>query len=161
MTAWLVGHSQRFAAAVATRGCYNFSSFYGTADIGVTFGEYVLGGNPWELEERYKKLSPLTYAPDVRTPILLIQNENDLRCPMEQAEQLFVRLRRVGKVETDLIRFPEESHNLSRSGRADRRVERVERIFGWFDRFLRPGASDEKAASRSTPLPSHVHRTRG
>jgi dipeptidyl aminopeptidase/acylaminoacyl peptidase len=156
MTAWLVGHSTRFGAAVATRGCYNFPSFYGTADIGVTFGEYVLGGPPWELEERYNKLSPLTYAPDMRTPILLIQNEGDLRCPMEQAEQLFVRLRRLGKVETDLIRFPEESHNLSRSGRPDRRIERLERLVGWFDRHL----SGETGAPRSAPSASHVHRTR-
>ena len=80
-------------------------------------------------------MSPLTYARQMRTPLLLIHNEGDLRCPIEQAEQLFVQLRRIGKVETDLIRFPEESHNLSRSGRPDRRVERLERIVGWFDRL--------------------------
>jgi dipeptidyl aminopeptidase/acylaminoacyl peptidase len=138
MTAWLVGHTQRFGAAVATRGCYNFQSFYGTSDIGTTFGEYVLGGPVYDHEALYREKSPLTYARAIRTPLLLIHNENDLRCPMEQAEQLFVQLRRLGKVETDLIRFPEESHNLSRSGRPDRRVERLERIVGWFDRFLTP-----------------------
>ena len=136
MTAWLVGHTDRFAAAVATRGCYNFSSFYGTSDIGPTFGDYILGGPVYERSELYHERSPLTYAPRMRTPLLLIHNEGDLRCPMEQAEQLFVRLRRLGKVETELIRFPEESHGLSRSGRPDRRVERLERIVGWFDRFL-------------------------
>jgi len=136
MTAWLVGHTQEFAAAVATRGCYNFHSFYGTSDIGPTFGDYILGGPVYDLEERYRAMSPLTYARQMRTPLLLIHNESDLRCPTEQAEQLFVQLRRIGKVETDLIRFPEESHNLSRSGRPDRRVERLERIVGWFDRFL-------------------------
>ena len=135
MTAWLVGHTREFAAAVATRGCYNFHSFYGTSDIGPTFGDYILGGPVYELEERLPS-SPLTYARQMRTPLLLIHNEADLRCPMEQAEQLFVQLRRIGKVETDLVRFPEESHNLSRSGRPDRRVERLERIVGWFDRFL-------------------------
>ena len=81
-------------------------------------------------------MSPLTYASEMRTPLLLIHNEQDLRCPMEQAEQLFVQLRRMGKVDTELIRFPEEGHNLSRSGRPDRRVERLERIVGWFDRYL-------------------------
>jgi len=136
MTAWLVGHTDRFAAAVATRGCYNFSSFYGTSDIGPTFGDYILGGPVYERSELYHERSPLTYAPRMRTPLLLIHNEGDLRCPMEQAEQLFVRLRRLSKVETELIRFPEESHGLSRSGRPDRRVERLERIVGWFDRFL-------------------------
>lgn len=145
MTAWLVGHTQRFGAAVATRGCYNFPSFYGTSDIGTTFGEYVLGGTIFEREALYKEKSPLTYAPRMRTPILLIHNESDLRCPMEQAEQLFVHLRRLGKVDTDLIRFPEESHNLSRSGRADRRVERLERILGWFDRYLSAGTSARRS----------------
>jgi dipeptidyl aminopeptidase/acylaminoacyl peptidase len=136
MTAWLVGHTNEFAAAVATRGCYNFQSFYGTSDIGPTFGEYVLGGPVYDNEALYREKSPLTYAPNMRTPILLIHNESDLRCPMEQAEQLFVQLRRIGKVDTDLVRFPDESHNLSRSGRPDRRVERLERIVGWFDRHL-------------------------
>jgi dipeptidyl aminopeptidase/acylaminoacyl peptidase len=137
MTAWLVGHTKRrFGAAVATRGCYNFQSFYGTSDIGPIFGDYILGGPVYENEELYRRMSPLTYAADMRTPLLLIHNENDLRCPMEQAEQLFVQLRRIGKVETELIRFPEEGHNLSRSGRPDRRVERLERIVGWFDRYL-------------------------
>ena len=145
MTAWLVGHTQRFGAAVATRGCYNFPSFYGTSDIGTTFGEYVLGGTIFEREALYKEKSPLTYARHMRTPILLIHNESDLRCPMEQAEQLFVHLRRLGKVDTDLIRFPEESHNLSRSGRPDRRVERLERILGWFDRYLSGGTGARRS----------------
>jgi dipeptidyl aminopeptidase/acylaminoacyl peptidase len=136
MTAWLVGHSQRFKAAVATRGCYDFESMYGTSDIGPWFLDYVLGGPVYEKRDLYRERSPLTYAPAMRTPLLLIQNEGDLRCPMEQAEQLFVQLRRIGKVETELIRFPEESHNLSRSGRPDRRVERLHRIAAWFDRYL-------------------------
>jgi dipeptidyl aminopeptidase/acylaminoacyl peptidase len=136
MTAWLVGHSNRFRAAVATRGCYNFVSFYGTSDIGQSFGDYIFGGSVYECEALYRERSPLTYAPDVRTALLLIHNENDLRCPIEQAEQLFVQLRRVGKVETELVRFPEENHNLSRSGRPDRRVARLQRISGWFERHL-------------------------
>jgi dipeptidyl aminopeptidase/acylaminoacyl peptidase len=139
MTSWIVGHTNQFAAAVATRGCYNFESFYGTSDIGPWFGDYILGGPVYERRDLYHERSPLTYAPNMRTPILLIHNEGDLRCPMEQAEQLFVQLRRIGKVDTDLIRFPEESHNLSRSGRPDRRVERLERIVGWFDRYLSDG----------------------
>jgi dipeptidyl aminopeptidase/acylaminoacyl peptidase len=136
MTAWLVGHSDRFKAAVAQRGCYNFASFYGTSDIGPWFGDYILGGPVYAREALYRERSPLTYASEMRTPLLLIHSESDLRCPIEQAEQLFVQLRRLGRKETQLIRFPEESHNLSRSGRPDRRVERLERIVGWFDRFL-------------------------
>jgi dipeptidyl aminopeptidase/acylaminoacyl peptidase len=136
MTAWLVGHSKRFRAAVAQRGCYNFSSFYGTSDIGPFFGDYILGGPVYEREALYRERSPLTYARDVRTPLLLIHSEQDLRCPIEQAEQLFVQLRRIGKVEVEMVRFPEESHNLSRSGRPDRRIERLQRIVGWFDKHM-------------------------
>ncbi|MBV9600626.1 MAG: S9 family peptidase [Chloroflexi bacterium] len=136
MTAWLVGHTNRFKAAVSQRGLYNFTSFYGTSDIGPWFGDYVLGGPVYEREALYRERSPLTYAPHMRTPLLLIHSESDLRCPIEQAEQLFVQLRRIGKTEVEMVRFPEESHNLSRSGRPDRRVERLERIAGWFDRFL-------------------------
>jgi dipeptidyl aminopeptidase/acylaminoacyl peptidase len=136
MTAWLVGHTERFKAAVSQRGCYNFSSFYGTSDIGPWFGDYILGGPVYERSALYADRSPLTYAPSMRTPLLLIHSENDLRCPIEQAEQLFVQLRRIGKCTVEMVRFPEESHNLSRSGRPDRRVERLQRIVGWFDRYL-------------------------
>ncbi|HLZ29874.1 MAG TPA: S9 family peptidase [Chloroflexota bacterium] len=136
MTAWLVGHTNRFRAAVSQRGCYNFASFYGTSDIGPWFGDYILGGPVYEREALYRERSPLTYARDMRTPLLLIHSEQDLRCPIEQAEQLFVQLRRIGKVEVEMVRFPEESHNLSRSGRPDRRIERLERIYGWFDAHM-------------------------
>lgn len=133
MTTWLIGHTDRFRAAVSQRGCYNFASFYGTSDIGPWFGDYILGGPVYEREALYHERSPLTYARDMRTPLLLIHSEQDLRCPIEQAEQLFVQLRRMGKAEVEMVRFPEESHNLSRSGRPDRRIERLERIFGWFN----------------------------
>jgi dipeptidyl aminopeptidase/acylaminoacyl peptidase len=136
MTAWLVGHTRRFKAAVSQRGCYNFASFYGTSDIGPWFGDYILGGPVYEREELYRERSPLTYAPQMRTPLLIIHSEGDFRCPIEQAEQLFVQLRRIGKTKVEMIRFPEENHNLSRSGRPDRRVERLERIVGWFDQHL-------------------------
>jgi dipeptidyl aminopeptidase/acylaminoacyl peptidase len=69
---------------------------------------------------------------------------------MEQAEQMFVQLRRVGKVETDLIRFPEENHNLSRSGRPDRRVERLERIVSWFDRHMGDAKTATEASAASS-----------
>ena len=124
---------QSLSAAVSQRGCYNFASFYGTSDIGPWFGDYILGGPVYEREALYHERSPLTYARNMRTPLLLIHSEQDLRCPIEQAEQLFVQLRRIGKAEVEMVRFPEESHNLSRSGRPDRRIERLERIYGWFD----------------------------
>jgi dipeptidyl aminopeptidase/acylaminoacyl peptidase len=136
MTSWLVGHTERFKAAVSQRGFYNAASFYGTSDIGPWFGDYVFGGPVYERFALYVERSPITYASAMRTPLLLIHSEGDYRCPIEQAEQLFVQLRRMGKCVVEMVRFPEESHNLSRSGRPDRRVERLQRIYGWFDKYL-------------------------
>src|SRR5919206_418538 len=75
MTTWLVGHTNRFRAAVSQRGLYNWTSFYGTSDIGPWFGEYVLGGPVYERPGLYAQRSPLTYAKSMRTPLLLIPSE--------------------------------------------------------------------------------------
>ncbi|MBI4493580.1 MAG: S9 family peptidase [Chloroflexi bacterium] len=134
MANWIVGHTDRFGAAVAERSVANLFSMYGTTDI-PGFAEYEWLGPWWEQPELYRRLSPLTYAQQVRTPLLILHSEQDLRCPIEQAEQLFVALKRLGRT-VEFVRFPEESHNLSRSGRPDRRLERLARIAGWFDRYL-------------------------
>ncbi|MDP8921807.1 MAG: S9 family peptidase [Chloroflexota bacterium] len=135
MTNWIVGHTDRFKAAVTMRCLSNFLSMYGTSDIGTWFCERELLGAPRDQFERYWRLSPIAYAERVATPILILHAEQDLRCPLEQAEQWFVTLRRLGKT-AELLRFPEESHNLSRNGRPDRRLLRLERILAWFDRYL-------------------------
>jgi dipeptidyl aminopeptidase/acylaminoacyl peptidase len=80
-------------------------------------------------------MSPLTYAPSIRTPLLIIHSENDLRCGIEQAENLYATLK-VLKRKVEMVRFPEESHGLSRGGRPDRRLVRLERILEWFERHL-------------------------
>ena len=135
MTNWIVGHTDRFVAAVSMRGLSNFASMYGTSDIGQGFCERELLGDPLEQAERYARMSPISYVDRVRTPLLLLHGEQDLRCPLEQAEQLFVALRRRGRA-VELVRFPEEAHDMSRSGRPDRRLLRLERILAWFDRWL-------------------------
>jgi dipeptidyl aminopeptidase/acylaminoacyl peptidase len=135
MTNWIVGHTDRFQAAVTMRCLSNFISFYGTSDIGPWFGERELDGLLHENLQRYWERSPLAYVQNVTTPILILHGEQDLRCPQEQAEQWFVSLRRLGKT-AEFVRFPEESHNLSRSGRPDRRLLRLGRIVEWFDRYL-------------------------
>jgi len=135
MTNWIVGHTDRFKAAVTMRCLSNFLSFYGTSDIGPWFGERELGGSPRDQLERYWQQSPLAYVEQVTTPILILHSEQDLRCPIEQAEQWFVSLRRLGKT-AEFLRFPDESHDLSRSGRPDRRQLRLQRIVEWFARWL-------------------------
>ena len=132
MTNWLVGHTDEFQSAVTQRSICNWLSFYGASDIGYRFGELEVAGNPWENLERLWEQSPLKYVNNVNTPTLIIHAEEDHRCPVEQAEQFFVALKRIGKADTKFIRFPGEGHELSRSGRPDRRVQRLEVILEWF-----------------------------
>jgi dipeptidyl aminopeptidase/acylaminoacyl peptidase len=135
MTNWVVGHTNRFKAAVTQRSVVNLVSFFGSSDIG--FEDWrEFGGRVWENWDHYLKMSPIYYVRNVRTPLLIIHNEGDLRCPIEQAEQLFTALK-VLKRKVAFVRFPEEFHGLSRSGRPDRRLERLRRIGGWFNKYLK------------------------
>jgi dipeptidyl aminopeptidase/acylaminoacyl peptidase len=135
MTNWVIGHTDRFKAAVTQRCVSNLASFYGTSDIGFHFSEYEIGGTPWEQPELYRRLSPLTYAPQMKTPLLILHSEQDYRCPIEQAEQLFVWLKKLGRT-VEFVRFPDESHGLSRSGKPKHRVERLQHILRWFAEYL-------------------------
>ena len=133
MTNWLVGVSDRFRSAVSQRGISNWTSFYGTSDIGPSFVERELCGVPWNDLELLWRQSPLRNVAAITTPLLIIHSEEDHRCPMEQAEQLFAALKRHGTCDVELLRFPGEGHELSRSGRPDRRVQRLEAIVAWFE----------------------------
>ena len=134
MTNWVVGHTDRFAAAVSMRSISNLVSEYAQHDI-VLWSEIEMGPPPWpDLDELWRR-SPIRYVRDVKTPLLLTHGEMDLRCAISQAEELFGALRLLGKT-VEMVRFPGESHDLSRGGRPDRRVERLNRITGWFGRFL-------------------------
>jgi dipeptidyl aminopeptidase/acylaminoacyl peptidase len=135
LTNWIVGHTDRFAAAATQRCVSNLYSMYGTSDIGYSFGEYEFGGTPWSDTDRLLKHSPISYVDRIHTPLLIIHNEGDLRCPIEQAEQLFVALKRLGR-EVRFVRIPEEDHNLSRTGKPSRRLARLHHLIGWFDRYL-------------------------
>lgn len=136
MTLWIVGHTQRFKAAVAQRVVSNAISFWGSSDFGYLYEDPWAGGDaPWENLEKYWEQSPMKHIGNVQTPTLLIHSEQDLRCNLEQAAQAFLALKRKG-VDTELILFPEESHGLSRDGRTDRRVARLQQIGRWFDNYL-------------------------
>ncbi|MCF7833094.1 MAG: S9 family peptidase [Candidatus Marinimicrobia bacterium] len=133
MTNWIVSQTQRFRAAVAQRSISDLGTFFGTSDIGWDLvNEFK--GTPWEKPELYAKWSPLTYLKNIETPLMLIHSENDLRCPMEQAERLFAPLKYMGK-DVRLVRFPESSHGLSRGGRPDRRIKRLDLMVEWFGKY--------------------------
>ncbi len=129
MTTWLVGHSDRFTAAISERAVNAWDSFAGTSDIGWFFGDEYAGDHVLDQ-------SPLTYADDIRTPTFIIHSERDLRCPLEQAQRLYARLRRNG-VPTRLLIFPGEGHELSRAGQPRHRVQRFEHILAWWEEHLR------------------------
>ena len=136
MTNWIIGHTHRFKAAVTQRSVSNMISMYGTSDFNWSFEREMGGRPPWDSVENYWRQSPMKYIGNATTPTLVIHNENDLRCAIEQGEQVFTALKRLG-VETAMIRFPDEFHGMSRNGRTDRRIERLKSILGWFDKYLK------------------------
>ncbi|MBU0278036.1 MULTISPECIES: S9 family peptidase [unclassified Gemella] len=131
MTNWIVGHSNIFKAAVAQRSISNWISFYGTSDIGAFFVEYQLERNLNNMEKLWA-MSPLAYAKNVKTPLLLLHGDDDLRCPKEQAEQMYIALKR-NNIKTKLIIFPQSSHGLSREGLPNLRIARLKAIQDWFE----------------------------
>ena len=139
MSSWAIGHDTRFGAAVVGAPCIDLLGMYGTSDIGVSFGERQWGGLRKNNVEQYLEHSPLTYADKVETPVLLLHGESDHRCPIEQSEQYFVTLRRLGK-EVELVRFPGCSHGFLRVGHPKMREEYLSRTLGWFDSHLHPAS---------------------
>jgi len=135
MTVWSIGHTDRFQAAVSMRCVSNWISMFGSSDVNWAFQREFGDESPWENFENYWRLSPIKYIGNASTPTLVIHSENDYRCPIEQGEQVFVSLKKMG-VDTEMVRFPEEPHGLSRGGRTDRRVVRLEHVLRWFDRYL-------------------------
>jgi len=135
LTNWIIGHTDRFRAAVTQRSTCNRYSQWGTSDVGYFHGRFEFDGNPWDNPEHYLERSPISYVKNIRTPLLIIHSENDLRCPLEQAEQFYTALKWLKK-EVQMVIFPNESHGLSRSGQPRHRVERLRRIVDWFDRYL-------------------------
>ena len=135
MTNWVVGHSNRFAAAVAQRSITNQISFFGTSDIGpeCTGGE--TRTDPWRDLQSSWRQSPVAYIDNINTPLLIIHSDEDHRCALEQAEQMFAALRWRGKP-VELVIFEGENHGLSRGGRPGNRIERQHRILDWFIRYL-------------------------
>jgi dipeptidyl aminopeptidase/acylaminoacyl peptidase len=134
MTSWIVSHTDRFKAACSERSVNNFVLEGGSSDIGWGF-KGIVGAFWFEAPDVYLKLSPSHYAENITTPLLIMHSENDLRCPVGHAEDLFAILRLL-KRDVELVRFPAESHELTRSGSPLHRVMRFEVLLDWFGRYL-------------------------
>lgn len=135
MTNWIVGHTNRFKAAVTQRCISNWLSFYGVSDIGYFFTKWELGKNLLEDPKKLWEFSPLKYVENIETPLLIVHGELDFRCPIEQGEQMYVALKHLKK-ETEFVRFPGSNHELSRSGKPKMRIERLNHICRWFETYL-------------------------
>jgi dipeptidyl aminopeptidase/acylaminoacyl peptidase len=136
MTNWIIGHTNRFKAAVSCRSISNWVSKFNTTDIGYFFVEDQQDGNPWEDHDKLWDQSPLKYADQVETPTLFIHSREDYRCWEGEALQMFTALKYFD-VPAKLCLFEGENHELSRSGKPENRVRRLKEMLGWFDKYLK------------------------
>ncbi len=138
MVNWLVGTTDRFRAAVSENGVTNQVSDWANSDTGPDYSRSARLGDPLDPAgvEKLWRQSPLRHVANVRTPLLMLQAEADLRCPPQDNEQFFIALRNLGRT-VEYVLYPEESHVFGNAGRPDRRIDRHTRMLGWFDRYLR------------------------
>ena len=134
MTNWIVGHTGRFKAAVTLRSISNFVSDDGTRD-GAYGHKDDFGGDIFQRMDLYWDRSPLKYVQNVTTPILILHSDNDFRVPIEQGEQWFRALKHFGKT-AEIVFFPRENHNLTRTGEPKHIVESMNWQLYWFDKYL-------------------------
>jgi len=135
MTNWAVGHSDRFKAAVTMRSVVNMATMFGVSDVGWSLTLDELSATPWGDLDRLMRFSPISYVENINTPLLILHSDQDLRCPVEEAEQLFSALKFLER-ETKLVRFEGQSHELSRAGHPRSRVIRLREIVGWFEKYM-------------------------
>ena len=136
MASWIAARHPEFKAVVVDRTLFNRYAFGGTSDIGMLLDHIEFDGkNPWEAPEPYLEWSPISYVGGITSPTLVVHSAADYRCPIDQGEQLYAALKVLG-VPTELVRFPDETHELSRSGKPWHRVFRLERYLEWFERHL-------------------------
>lgn len=134
-TLWVIGHSDRFRAALSMRPVSELQGFYGSSDIGWNFGEHSFAAEPWEDPELFRRLSPVTYIEKMKTPLRIIASNGDLRTPLEQAEQIYVRMLKLGR-EVELTIFHGEPHALTTMGKPWNRVRQMQSVLEWWGRYL-------------------------
>jgi len=153
LTNWTIGQTTRFAAAVSQRDIANWADWWYSADF-TLFQPNWFKAPPFEDPEDYKARSPITYIKNVKTPLMVILGESDYRTPPGAGGEEMFRALKFRKIPTVMVRFPNESHELSRAGQPGHRVERLEHIVGWFDHWLMgvPKPEYEVAPEREVPF---------
>ena len=132
MTAWIVGKTDRFKAAVVAKPVINWSSFVLYADGAAFFSKYWFGKKPWEDPENYFRRSPLNYVANVTTPTMLLTGEEDYRTPIAESEQYYTALKLEG-VETAMVRIPRASHGIA--NKPSNLVAKIAAVLAWFNKY--------------------------
>lgn len=135
MTNWIVGHTQRFKAAATQRSIANWVSMYSTSDIGYFFTKDQIGPTPWSDVDKLWEHSPLKYADQIKTPLLVIHSEEDYRCWVVEGIQMFTALK-VNRIPAKMVMFHGENHELSRGGKPQNRVKRLKEITDWMNTYV-------------------------
>lgn len=132
MTSWVVTQTDRFTAGIIGAPVTNRHSFFGTSDIGYHFGEHHCGSTPWEDADKLLERSALSFADKVNTPVMIVHGEGDLRCPVAQAEEFYIALKRLDR-EVVMVRYPDEFHGIAQPSHAE---DRYRRYLAWFSHHL-------------------------
>ncbi len=158
MTNWALGHTERFRAGVTDRSIASWFSMFGTSDIGIWFTKDQTKSDPWEDEERLMAASPIRYVRAMKTPLMIVHSFEDYRCPLPEAFQLFAALKYAGR-KPEMVLFPGENHDLSRTGKPKHRVERLNHYIRWFNTHLKPRgkATPGRTGRRARPRRAQVH----
>lgn len=136
MTAWAVGHTNRFKAAICSRPVVYWAGEVGTTDGGWLWMRRAKGVRPWNDDSWYKQQSPWTYVENIETPMLLEVQEGDLRCPIEQGQMLYTAVKFLNKAPIRFVRYPNEFHGMSRNGQPWHRLHRLDQIVQWLEKYL-------------------------
>jgi dipeptidyl aminopeptidase/acylaminoacyl peptidase len=148
MTSWVVGHTDRFKAAVIGAPVTNLESFHGASDIGMWFGPFEMGGPLIEAREVFRRLSPISSVDQVATPCLVLHGEADDRCPIGQGEEWFIALRAQGKP-AEMVRYPGGSHAFRGAGRPSHRLDYTLRLIDWIERYGLAPTVEERELARA------------
>ena len=159
LTQWLIGVTDRFAAAAAENGVSNQVSTWANSYFGVHYNRRAGLGDPLTDKGMNSlwRSSPLRNAAQITTPLLMLQAEEDRICPAADNEQLFTALKVLGR-EVELILYPDEHHEMKNSGRPDRRIDRMERILAWFDRHMPRSGPRTDRTTRPSERTTHPPR---
>ncbi|MGI8438531.1 MAG: S9 family peptidase [Chthoniobacterales bacterium] len=150
LTDWVVTQTDRFAAAVAQRDIADWANWWYTADF-TLFQPRWFKAPPFDDPEDYRKRSPITYIKNVKTPLMLVLGEDDTRTPPGAGGEIMFRALKFRKIPTVMVKFPHETHELSRSGQPWHRIERLEHIVGWFDKWLLGASKPEYDVAPAEP----------